>query len=150
MDLVRPGISVVDPIGMGAGGDIRLDGSLGIPNNVAGCMPSSVDLAALIVAGAVEEGSDADGMLVRDPGSRITVSSSRSISPVCLLLTRNELKIREGSWARCSRPSRAYPLMASSLRVWPVDVSVDPLLACHTAFGSFKTSKIWNSNSNST
>lgn len=26
--------------------------------------------------------------------------------------------------------SRAYPLMASSLRVWPVDVLVDPLLAC--------------------
>lgn len=74
---------------MGAGGDIRLDGRLGIPNRVAGCTPSPVGLVAVVivvVAGAVEEGpdADADGMLVRDPGSRITVSSSRSILPVCV------------------------------------------------------------------
>lgn len=42
--------------------------------------------------------------------------------------------------------SRAYPLMASSLRAWPVDVFVDPLLACHTVFRGIKTSKSWNCN----
>jgi hypothetical protein len=64
---------------MGAGGDIRLEGSLGIPNNVAGCTASPVDLAAVpVVAGAAAE-EEGPEMLVRDPGSRITVSSSRSI-----------------------------------------------------------------------